>query len=109
MVLDDEFRRKKLNNRQDLITKLGEYLTVENDTKLGQWITSVNDVKFTDILVSFTSLLSEIEAAYGAQLVLSYFSEGRLDDDLCEIFSDTAHERLEAAARLLGFEGCLYY
>ena len=97
-----------MNNRQDLITKLGEYLTVENDTKLGQWIASVNDVKFTDILVSFTSLLIEIEAAYGAQLVLSEFSEGTLDDDLCDLFSDIAHKRLEAATRLLGFEGCLY-
>lgn len=108
MVLDDEFRRTKLNNRQDLITKLGEYLIVENDTKLGEWIASVNDVKFTEILESFTSLLMEIEAAYGARLVLSEFSMGTIDDDLSDIFSDIAHKRLQAAARLLGFEGCLY-
>jgi hypothetical protein len=97
-----------LNNRQDLITQLGEYLYVENDTKLGKWIASVNDVKFTEILVSFTSLLSEIEAANRAQLALSEFSEGTLDDDLCDIFSDIARKRLEATTRLLGFEGCLY-
>jgi hypothetical protein len=68
----------------------------------------VNDVKFAEILESFTSLLIEIEAAYGARLVLSEFLMGTIDDDLSDIFSDIAHKRLEAAALLLGFEGCVY-
>jgi hypothetical protein len=93
-----------LNNRQDLIAKLGKYLIVENDTKLGEWITSANAVKFIKILDSFTSLLIEIEAAHKARLILSGFSKGTIDDDLCDMFSDIAHERLEAAARLLGFQ-----
>ena len=83
-------------------------MIVENDTKLGKWITSANDIRFIGILERFTSLLIEIEAAYGARLVLSEFSMGTIDDDLSDIFSDIAHKRLQAAARLLGFEGCLY-
>ena len=97
-----------MNNRHDLIEKLGEYLIVENDTKLGKWITSANDSKFIGILERFTSLLIEIEAAHEARLIISEFSKGTRDDDLCDMISDIAHEKLEAAARLLGFEGCVY-
>ncbi len=99
---------KKMNNRQEIIANLGTYLIVENDTKLGEWIASANDVKFIEVLDSFTSLLIELEAANKARLILSEFSKGTIDDDLCDMFSDIAHERLEAAARLLGFEGDLY-
>lgn len=97
-----------MDKRQDLIAKLGEYFVVENDTKLGEWVASVDDAKFEEISPLLASLLVEVETAYRARLVLSEFSKGTMDDDLCQMFSDCAHTRLEALVRLLGFEGDLY-
>lgn len=97
-----------MDKRQDLIAKLGEYFVVESDMELGEWIANVDDVKFAKISNRFTSLLVEVETAYRARLVLSEFAKGTMDDDLCQMFSECAENRLEASARSLGFKGDLY-
>lgn len=97
-----------MDNRQDLIAKLGEYFVVESDMELGEWIASVDDVKFAEISNRLTSLLVEAEAAYRARLTLSQFTQGVMDDDLCQTMSDFCQNKLEASARSLGFVGDMY-
>ncbi len=75
---------------------------------MGEWIASADNAKFAEISFVLASLLVEVETAYRARLVLSEFSKGTMDDDLCQMFSDCADNRLEALARSLGFEGDLY-
>lgn len=97
-----------MDSRQDLIAKLGEYFVVESDMEFGEWIASADEIKYVEISKCLSTLLAEAEAAYRARLTLSEFTQGVMDDDLCQTMSDFCQDKLEASARSLGFVGDMY-